>query len=152
MKRLILAIAILAMSTGLYAQKDGVAPLAKGEQQLNFGTGFTGKGIPLYISYDFAVHKDVTITPQVSVKIDSDEVRFGAVVKGDYHWNYLIGIPANWDFYAGATVGFDFGDDFYPNVNIHVGGRWYWSEKWGLNVEFGGGSVSGTVVGLSMKM
>ena len=150
-KLLLLFIGILF--TGLtYSQNGGVAPLAKGEHQLNFGTGFTSSGFPIYASYDFAVHKDVTVTPQVSVKFNNDEVRFGAVVKGDYHWNYLIGIPSNWDFYAGASVGFDFGDDFYPNINIHVGGRWYWTEKWGLNVEFGGGNVSGTIVGLSMKL
>lgn len=152
MKKLFLLFLGLLLTGLVFSQRNGVAPLAKGENQLNFGTGFTSSGFPVFVSYDFAVHKDVTVTPQASVKFNGDEVRFGAIVKGDYHWNYLIGIPSNWDFYAGASVGFDFGDDFYPNINIHVGGRWYWNEKWGLNVEFGGGNVSGSVVGLSMKL
>ena len=151
MKKIIILIAFSVVFTGLMAQGGGVAPLAKGEKQLNFGSGFSGNGIPVYVSMDFAVHKDITITPVVNIKID-DDFKVGALVKGDYHFNYLIGIPSNWDFYAGAHAGFDFGDDFLPNLGIHVGGRWYWSDKWGLNLEFGGGTGVGTTFGLSMKL
>ena len=152
MKKILFLIVMSFILTGLNAQGDGAAPLAKGGKQLNFGTGFSDNGIPVYVSLDFAVHKDVTVTPVVNVKFD-DVVKFGMVVKGDYHWNSLIGIPSNWDFYAGAHVGFDFGDgNLDPNFGIQVGGRWYWSEKWGLNAEFGGGTGFGTTVGLSMKL
>ena len=95
MKKLILLFVGLLFTGLVYSQKNGVAPLAKGENQLNFGTGFTGNGIPAYVSYDFAIHKDVTITPQVGVKFHSDEIRFGIVCKGDYHWNYLIATCRN---------------------------------------------------------
>ena len=151
MKKLILLLSLAFILTNLDAQNGGVAPLAKGEKQLNFGTGFTNGGIPVYASMDFAVHKDVTVTPEVHMKID-DNFKAGILVKGDYHWNALIGIPSNWDFYAGARVGFDFGNEFDFDIGIQVGGRWYWSEKWGLNVEFGGGTGYGTTVGLSMKL
>lgn len=70
MKKIITLIALSFILTGLYAQKDGVAPLAKGDKQLNFGTGFTDNGIPVYVSMDFALHKDVTLTPEVHVKFD----------------------------------------------------------------------------------
>lgn len=152
MKKLLLLFIGLLFAGLTYGQNGGVAPLAKGQQQINFGTGFTGNGIPVYFSWDFAVHKDVTITPQVNVKFDDDNVKFGALVKGDYHWNYLIGIPANWDFYSGARIGVDFGDDVDLDFGIQVGGRWYWSEKWGLNLELAAGTGFGTVVGLSMKL
>lgn len=152
MKKIITLIALSFILTGLYAQKDGVAPLAKGDKQLNFGTGFTDNGIPVYVSMDFALHKDVTLTPEVHVKFD-DKVKGGILLKADYHWNYLIGIPSNWDFYAGARAGFDFGgNDFVPDFGIQVGGRWYWSEKWGMNLEIGGGTGFGTTFGLSMKL
>jgi len=150
MKKTVLIVLALLFSAGIYAQNRGVAPLAKGDKQLNFGTGFSSNGLPVYVSMDFAVHKDVTISPQVHVKFDDDDVKGGILVKGDYHWNYLIGIPSNWDFYAGARVGVDFGDATDLNLGIHVGGRWYWSDKWGLNLELGGGTGFGTQFGLSM--
>lgn len=152
MKKIILLFTGLLFGLGLYAQNGGVAPLAKGEQQINFGLGFSDNGTPMYVSWDFALHKDVTLTPQVEVKFKDGDVKFGALVKADYHWNYLIGIPANWDFYAGARIGADFGDDVDLNFGLQVGGRWYWSERWGLNLEIGGGTGFGTVVGVSVKL
>ncbi len=151
MKKTLLIAAAIFVFAGLYSQNAGVAPLAKGQKQLNFGAGFSNNGLPIYASLDFAVHKDVTVTPELHVKID-DDFKFGAMVKGDYHWNALIGIPSNWDFYSGARVGFDFGDAFDIDLGIQVGGRWYWSEKWGLNLELGGGTGFGTTIGLSMKL
>ena len=148
---LLLVLAVFFIST-TYAQNRGTAPLAKGEKQLNFGTGFSSNGIPIYVSMDFALHKDVTLTPEVHVKFD-DPVKGGILLKADYHWNYLIGIPNNWDFYSGARAGFDFGDsDFVPDIGIQVGGRWYWSSKWGMNLEFAAGTGFGTTFGLSMKL
>ena len=151
MKKILLLLSLTLILTSLDAQNGGVAPLAKGDKQLNFGTGFSNGGIPVFVSMDFAVHKDVTVTPEVHAKI-GDNFKGGVLVKGDYHWNALIGIPSNWDFYAGARVGFDFGDELELDLGIQVGGRWYWSEKWGLNVEFGGGTGYSTTVGLSMKL
>lgn len=150
MKKLNLLLLSLLISTLAMSQAGGVAPLAKGQKQLNFGLGFSDNGIPTYVSFDFAVHKDVTITPQVNVVFD-DDPRFGAMVKADYHWNYLIGIPSNWDFYAGARIGFLSGDDFDLDLGLQIGGRWYWSDSWGLNLEFGGGTGFGTTLGVSKK-
>lgn len=152
LRKILLFVFTLMLVTGTYAQKNGVAPLAKGEQQLNFGLGFNDYGFPIYVSYDFAVHKDVTVTPQVNVTFD-DDVHFGVLVKSDYHWNYLIGIPNDWDFYTGARIGVDiFDGSTNLDFGIQVGGRWYWSEKWGLNMEIAGGTGFGTVIGVSLKM
>lgn len=151
-KLTLLAVVLFAAST-LSAQNGGVAPLAKGEQQLNFGLGISNHGVPLFVSYDFSVYKDVTITPQVDLRFDNNNTYFGILIKGDYHWNYLIGIPNNWDFYSGARLGMDFGNsnaDF--RFGIQVGGRWYWNERWGLNLEIAGGTGIGTVFGVSVKM
>ena len=151
MKKILTLAALLLFSISIFAQRNGVAPLGKGDLQLNFGTGFSNYGLPVYVSLDIAVHKDVTLTPEVHVKFD-DDVRGGVLFKADYHWNYLIGIPSNWDFYAGARLGLDFGGDVEPDFGIQVGGRWYWSEKWGMNLELGGGTGYGATFGLSMKL
>jgi len=151
MKKIALFILMLSLTGSVFAQRNGVAPLAKGDHQLNFGLGFNDNGLPIFVSFDFAVHKDVTVTPQVNLVLD-DNVRFGALVKADYHWNYLIGIPSEWDFYSGARIGFISGDNVDLDFGIQVGGRWYWSEKWALNLEFAGGTGYGGVIGVSLKL
>lgn len=152
MKKITTLIVLSLMVTGLFAQRGGVAPLAKGEKEVNFGVGLSGWGVPLYVSMDFAVHKDVTITPLINVRFDNDDIWFGALAKADYHWNYLIGIPNNWDFYSGLKLGFVAGNDFELDLGIQVGGRWYWNERWGLNLELGGGTGYDAMFGLSVKI
>src|SRR5262245_45608266 len=168
-RKIVLAL-ILVMSSAhlLCAQGGGTAPLGKGEKQLNFGLGFSDNGLPVYVSFDFAVHKDVTLTPEFHVSFHDDHIHAGSFFKADYHWNYLIGIPSNWDFYAGLRAGFEFhdhdgnhnghgdddNDDFHTDFGMgaQVGGRWYWSERWGMNLEFSGGTGFGAIFGLSVKL
>tara|TARA_B100000809_G_scaffold211712_1_gene215450 strand:- start:445 stop:906 length:462 start_codon:yes stop_codon:yes gene_type:complete len=153
MRKIILLINVVLLSIVTFAQNTGEAPLTAGQKQLNFGVGFSGYGIPTYIGLDFAVHNDITVGPVAKLIFDNGNVRFGALGRGDYHFNRIIGIPNNFDFYAGASLGVMFGNnntDF--DFNLQVGGRYYWSEKWGINLEFGGGSGFGTSLGVSMKM
>ncbi len=170
MKKFTLLVILAFLMSATYAQRDGVAPLAKGELQLNFGTGFSNHGLPVYVSLDIALHKDITLTPEIHMVLPFADHAFGGgiMVKADYHWNYLIGIPNNWDFYAGARAGIGFrgnkdngnddnngNDDYnniYPELGIQVGGRWYWSEKWGLNAELAAGTGFGFTFGVSMKL
>jgi len=149
MRKITFLIGFLVLS--FYGFSQGEAPLAKGEKQLNFGTGTSGYGIPAYVGIDFAIHNDVTVGPVVRVHID-DLVRIGALGRVDYHWNRLLHIPSNWDFYLGANVGFLSGDEIESDLGLQVGGRWYWGEKWGLNLELGGGTGYGTSLGVSMKL
>jgi len=103
MKKVSLLIGLLFITVALMAQ-EGSAPLSKGGKQLNFGLGFSGRGIPAYIGVDFAFHNDWTAGPVLKVVID-DDLGLGALGRVDYHWNRLIGIPSNWDFYLGASLG-----------------------------------------------
>lgn len=150
MKKNILLAGLLFITFAMMAQ-DGAAPLSKGEKQLNFGLGFSGRGIPAYIGIDFAFHNDWTAGPVLRVIID-DDMGFGALGRVDYHWNRLLEIPSNWDFYLGANLGVVSGDDFDLDLGLQLGGRWYWNEKWGLNLEFGGGTGYGSSLGVSMKL
>mgnify|MGYP000356734478 CR=1 FL=1 len=63
MKKLLFFACILG-ATGLFAQ----SPIGKGGQQLNFGIGFSDGGLPSYVSYDFGVHQDITVSPQAQSK------------------------------------------------------------------------------------
>jgi len=154
MKKVTLLLLISLLTVGLYAQNRGTAPLARGEKQINFGAGISQKGIPAYFSVDFALHKDVTLTPEIHAVFPFPDEKFkgGFLMKADYHWNYLIGIPANYDFYAGARAGLSFGGDVYPDFGVQVGGRWYWSSVWGMNLELAAGTGFGFTFGLSAKL
>tara|TARA_B100000809_G_scaffold211950_1_gene215782 strand:+ start:322 stop:783 length:462 start_codon:yes stop_codon:yes gene_type:complete len=152
MKKIILLINVLLLSIVTFAQNTGEAPLSAGQKQINFGVGF-GHGIPLWVAYDIAVHRDITVSPNANFNLDGFDW-LGLGCKGDYHFNRLIGIPSNFDFYAGLNLGyfivFDGGSSF--DINGQMGGRYYWSEKWGVNLEFGGGSNSwGALLGVSKK-
>lgn len=152
MKKLVLFALLSICMTGLVAQRGGSAPLSRGDKQINFGLGFSNHGLPVYGSLDIGVHPDITITPEVHMVLPfagHDNFGGGILVKADYHWNYLIGIPREWDFYAGVRAGVGFDGDVWPELGLQVGGRWYWSDRWGLNLEIAGGTGFGTTFGLS---
>jgi hypothetical protein len=138
-------------SIGLFAQNHGVAPLAKGDMQLNFTTGYTRLGMPMVATFDYAVHKDVTIGGTGGFYF-APGFRVGLIFKGDYHWNYLLGIPNNIDFYTGVRLGVLFGTSFEFDGGIQVGGRYYWNDKWGVNLEVIGSTNFGLNIGVSMKL
>ena len=151
MKKIFTLFSVLAV-TLIMAQ----APLDKGQKQLDMGLGVSGYGLPTYIGMDWAVHPDVTLGGVVSFNLDG----FDYIVptfRADYHFNTLIGIPPEFDFYAGANLGFLiwFGNEVDDisglQLGFQVGGRWYWNDKWGLNLEFAGGTGWGTKLGVSMK-
>jgi hypothetical protein len=151
MKKVTLLVAGLFISLVMLAQ-EGAAPLSKGGKQLNFGLGFSSRGLPTYVGMDFAFHNDWTAGPVVQLIFD-ENFGFGALGRVDYHWNRLMGIPSNWDFYLGANVGVISQDEFDIDFGLQIGGRYYWNEKWGVNLEFGGGSgYGGGGIGVSMKL
>lgn len=133
----------------------GQSPIGKGGRQLNMGVGLYSRSIPLYAGMDFGVHKDITVGPQFGIDLRFNS--FSISGRGDYHFNTLMEIPRDWDFYAGLNVGFAAGignDDFDPfEVGIQIGGRYYWNSQWAVNLEFGGGSnLSGGRFGVSKRL
>ena len=165
MKKIILFTLALFVITSLSAQ----CPINKGQAQLNTGLGLYSSGIPVYAGVDYGIHKDVTIGGEVSFRTYNNEwnnghyrhTGIGVMFNGNYHFNHVLNIPLEWDFYAGANLGFfywrspnDYYGDEYANygLGIQVGGRYYFNEKVGINLEFGGGNaLSGGKIGVSFK-
>ncbi len=164
MKRIIIIILSLAVSSLAYSQ----SPIGKGGKQLNFGVGLYGYGVPVYVGLDFGVHPDITVGPQIGLDTEFDYISFSG--RGDYHFNTILEIPRDWDFYAGLNIGFaaslnNHDHNFDKNkhnrnhdhisgldLGLQVGGRYYWSSGWGINLEFGGGNnLSGGRLGLSKR-
>ncbi len=131
MKKLLLVAVVCLISFGANAQA---------KKYLNLG----GIGTGLYGGLEFPVGSKITVGPVVYTDWDFDFVVFAA--KGNFYFDDIFELNEDWDVYAGANVGFRAGGDGGANWGAHIGGRWFWSEKWGLNAEFGGGSgVNGGV-------
>ncbi len=155
----------------LSATAFGQSPLPLGKSQLNVGLGLSDWGVPIYIGLDHSVHNDITIGGELSYRAYSDNWRsiyyqhniLGLSGNGNYHFNSLIGIPRNWDFYAGLNLGFyiwssspdTYGGSHSSGLGLgaQVGGRYYFTNKVGVNLEFGGGNAfSGGKFGLTIKL
>ncbi len=120
---------------------------AQATKYINFG----GIGTGLYASIEFPVSSLISIAPQFST-----DYNFNAFVvssKGNFYFDEVFGVSDDWDVYAGANLGWriDTGNDGF-NWGFQVGARWFWSDKWGVNAEFGGGSGVLGGIGLTMKM
>lgn len=167
MKRILLFLAFSSILA--YASSAQESPISKGQTQLNFGTGFSSWGLPLYIGLDYGVHPDITIGGEVSFRSynnnwNSAKYRhsiIGISGNGNYHFNRIMNIPSNWDFYAGLNIGFYIWNSSSEykgsgtsglGLGAQIGGRYYWNDKWGVNLEFGGGNAAnGGKIGVSMK-
>jgi outer membrane immunogenic protein len=134
------------------------SPLGKGNHQLNAGIGFSGWGVPLYVGFDFGVQKDFTLGIEGSLRSYDENYSgskykssiFGLLFNGNYHFNRILEIPSNWDLYAGLNIGYFFWSTSpdYPGtassglgLGAQVGGRYFFSKNFGLNLELGGSSA-----------
>ncbi len=154
MKKLVLLFVFIAGFNMMYAQ----SPIGKGGKNINFGTGFSTWGLPVYFGMDWGVHEDITIGFNASYRFHGDSNPLGISANGNYHFNTILDIPQQWDFYAGLNLGFvtwlgNGKEDHSPlGLDLVIGGRYYWSD-WGINLELGGGTAfSGSRIGLSKKL
>ncbi|MFT6997279.1 MAG: outer membrane immunogenic protein [Cryomorphaceae bacterium] len=150
LKRFTLSLFVISISICAFAQ----SPIGEGGKQLNLGVGLFDSGVPIYAGMDFGVHPDITVGGQVGLDLGFDY--FSISGRGDYHFNTLLEIPRDWDFYAGLSIGFlggienDYDSGF--DLGLQVGGRYYWNSDWGINLEFGGGNnLSGGRFGVSKR-
>ncbi len=165
-----LAFGISKGQTETHPPSAGHNSLAKGHSQLNMGVGLSGWGIPLYLGFDHAVHKDITLGAELSFRAYREYWRsyyyshniLGVSGNGNYHFNNLLHISPKFDLYAGLNLGFYVWRSPYNYDGNHssglglggqVGARYFWNSKFGINLEFGGGNAfSGGKFGLTVKL
>jgi outer membrane immunogenic protein len=166
MKRQIITIGFIFLVSLAFAQN----PIEKGHGQFNAGLGFSSWGVPIYIGFDIGVHRDITVGGELSLRFYDDRYRditynqsiIGISGNANYHFNTLLKIPRNWDFYAGLNLGFYIwsNEDNYAGphssglgLGAQIGGRYYFTDKFGINLEFGGGNTfSGGKFGISVRL
>jgi outer membrane immunogenic protein len=107
---------------------------------------------------DFGVSRDITVGFEASFRdyrqnYNETNYRssiFGISGNGNYHFNRVLNIPGNWDFYAGLNLGFYVwsSPNGYPGggeselgLGLQIGGRYFITHNFGLNLELGGGSA-----------
>lgn len=166
MKKQLFTILLILCSYLTFAQYA----LPKSKSQINAGLGFSSWGTPVYLGFDYGVHPDISVGGEISYREYQDNYNsynynhnvIGISGNGNYHFNHVLEIPKNWDFYAGLNVGvyiWSSSDDYHGShssglgLGAQVGGRYYFNDKIGLNIEFGGGNAfSGGKLGLTFKL
>ncbi len=162
----ILLISSLFISLTSFSQ----SMLGKGGSQLNAGVGLSSWGLPVYIGFDYGVHKDVSLGMELSYRSYNERYNnyhykntiWGISGNANYHFNSIFKIPKNWDIYAGLNIGFyiwDTDDNYLGNhssglgIGGQVGIRYYFSDRFGLNLEGGGGNAfSGGKFGVTIVL
>ncbi|MCB0488305.1 MAG: hypothetical protein R2820_12845 [Cyclobacteriaceae bacterium] len=170
-KTLFITTCLFLITSALFAQ----APPGKGGTQINAGLGFSTWGVPVYVGADFGIHPAITIGPKLSYRNYNDNFLGGKYrqsltvisFNGNYHFNELLNLTSQWNLYAGASLGYyiwsDVRWDGNPNNNfggeatgigldLQVGGRYFFNDKWALNLELGGGTGSGGSFGVTYKL
>ena len=155
----------------LFASNFAVAQaIQSGESQINLGVGMSGWGLPVYGGYEYGFSDQISGGVEASFRnftknygsADYKYTAFGIGVFANYHFNEALNIPEPWDFYGGLNLGY-FNvkvDSDYPGAIAsgtsfggQLGGRYYFSDKMGVNLEFNGGSaVTGGKLGITIKL
>jgi hypothetical protein len=137
-------------------------PLPKGQKQLNAGLGFDDWGVPVFLGFDFGVHPDISLGCEFAFASEYHSSVVGFIGNGNYHFNHLLKISTDWDVYAGVNVGFyiwswnnHYGDhlDSHGELDpgIQVGGRYYFNNNWGVNLEFRANTFPYGKIGISYR-
>ncbi len=166
MKNKFLTFILVLASSFAFAQR----PVSKGESQINVGVGLSSWGVPVYVGFDYGIHQNVSLGAEASFRSFNDNWHnnkyrhsvIGFLGNANYHFNTLLIIPPPWDFYAGLNLGFyswsspnDYEGSHTSGIGIgaQIGGRYYFSNTFGINLEFGGGNAfSGGKFGLTIKI
>ncbi len=171
MKKIIYTTFLILFATLSFAQ----SPLPKGKAQINAGVGMSNWGLPVYVGFDYGVHPDISLGAEISYRqykeywgkknyVSTNKYAvWGFSGNANYHFNTILKIPSDWDFYAGLNIGFwswtggndpKFAHSSGLGLGAQIGGRYYFNDKFGLNLEFGGGnnSYSSGKFGITIKL
>jgi outer membrane immunogenic protein len=173
MKKLVFIITLITLSLTAFSQSklpQGSQVPRNQDMFTNFGFGVSSWGVPVYGSFEYMVHEEVSIGGEISYRGQSETYSgikfthraFTFAARGNYHFNNLLQIKAPFLFYAGATLGYMIVTTNTVNglgyegsrgsglfFGIQTGGNYYFTKNWAANVELGIGNVVGLKLGAS---
>jgi outer membrane immunogenic protein len=141
--------------------------IEEGLKQYNAGIGASNRGVPVYLGMDFGVYQNVTVGGEFSLRsyqsryydlIYQNRI-FGFAACGNYHFNQIAHLPAEFDFYAGVMLGLFLwdGSPTYANHSLlsgggQVGARYRVQKNLHLNAELqANGTFSGLKIGVTYR-
>lgn len=162
MKKISVVLILLVSAVAIFAQ----SPIAKGQAQINAGIGLSSWGLPLYGGVDYGIHEKISVGGEISFRSYSTggykHSIIGISANGNYHFGELLEVPSEWDLYGGLNLGFyiwnspsEYSGSQSSSLGLgaQVGARYYFTEKFAANLEFGGGNAfSGGKLGISIKL
>lgn len=162
MKKIVFIIVLMASTTISFAQENNQngSDLGVGNFQVNGALGFSNWGIPIYIGVDYGIIDDITIGAEMSYRTKSSYSAFGISINGNYHFGKAFKLPSELDIYGGVNLSYySWNVDGIKNpaytpgmgFNAQIGGRYFFSEQFGLNLELGGGNISGGKFGVTYR-
>lgn len=158
------------VATNSFAQFN---PYTDNTKLVTVGVGASGWGIPVFVRYEMPVADNITVGGDFSFQSKSEKYAsykwnhtiVGLNGRGSYHFNELLNASDEWDFYAGATLGYYIWNTKYDgsgsfdytgsgsggfSLGAHVGARYFVNENLGITAEAGGGSVlAGGTIGVT---
>ncbi len=161
LKILLLAIVATLVALPTFAQTNS---LEEGNLQLNAGVGTSNWGTPLFVGIDYGITEDITIGGELSFRSKTTiGISYSAVAitaNGNYHFNRILDIPSELDVYSGVSLGyFSWSTDnsMYNAYSsglellLQMGGRYFFTEEWGANMQIEIGNVTGLKVGVTYR-
>lgn len=174
LKWTLVAIIFLGLSQTSKAQ-DGYA---EGNIDLFVDFGFTtGLGIvPVTVGGNYMVLDFLSVGAEIGFRMDNYKLYFSPalgtqkfkrkggciITRGDYHFNDLLDLPGEFDVFAGIDIGVGFygegkydiytydGTNVYFLAGPHIGGKWFFSEKFGIHAITGWRSNDGYHLGFGL--
>lgn len=164
MKKIVTTLSIF-LATFSFAQ----SPLEKGNIQLNAGFGTSSWGTPIYIGADYGLTDVITIGAEASYQtyktFGIKSTILGFQGNANYHFNEILKVPKEWDLYAGLNLNYyrwtigdenntvSLVDDEPFGIGAQIGARYYFNNKFAINIEFSGKNVnSGGKIGITYKL
>lgn len=170
-------ITLILMLLGLFTfTSQAQAPLEQGGIQINAGLGLSSWGLPIYGGFEYGIGNNISIGGELSFRSKSESYgdskwksSYTSIAGiANYHFNELLNIPSQFDFYAGLSLGYSIfnskydgpGDYDYSGsggsglyLSGQVGGRYFFSDNVAVNLELGGGNVfSGGKIGVTFLL
>jgi outer membrane immunogenic protein len=162
MKKITLIIGIVLLIVSI---SNAQAPIEQGEKQINAGVGLSTYGFPVYAGLEIGLDNNISVGGELSyrryTRLSSWSPSIITVAGlANYHFHELVDIPSEWDLYAGLTAGYSIWSYSGTSSLVRagrsriflagqVGGRYYLSNNFAINVELGGGTYSGGKVGVT---
>ena len=162
MKKITLVICAVFLVVFVHAQ----SPLEEGTIMVNGGFGLSSYGLPVYVGGEYCIAESVTVGGELSYRkwgkySDYSPSITTIAALANYHVNELLELPSEWDLYGGATLGYSIwssATSFYKvrGSGVYfvgqIGGRYYVSDNFAINLELGGGNYSGGKIGVTFVL